>query len=73
MEKLISILCDSIEIMAPLICILLIIKIVNGIINIWDYYEMKKSCFDISKEFEGLADEILEDSKYKGKHHKEEN
>lgn len=72
MEKLLPLVCDSIEIICPLVCILLIIKIINGLINIWDYCEMKKSCFDITKEFKDIADEVLKDNKCEGKHYKEE-
>lgn len=70
MEELLPLICDSIEIVVPLVCILLIIKIINGILNICDYIQMKKSAFDMAEEFGKIADEVLKEDK--GKRYKEE-
>lgn len=70
MERLLPLICDGLEIVIPLVCILLIIKIINGVLNIWDYIQMKKSAFDIAEEFGKIADEVLQEDK--GKRYKEE-
>ena len=65
MEKLIMLLCDSIEVLCPLLTMVLIIRLINGILNIWDYIQIKYMSKDIQNELKYY-------SISNGKHAKEE-